>query len=52
MYQLIETEEWQQPFPVIDLQNGWFLKPTSNEEEVEGKLIHLNRQVRLVQAYM
>lgn len=40
VYQLIETEEWQQPFPVIDLQNGWFLKPTSNEEEVEGKLIH------------
>lgn len=40
VYQLIETEEWQQPFPVIDLQNGWFLKPTSNEEEVDGKLIH------------
>jgi ribosomal protein L11 methyltransferase len=39
-YQFHETEEWQQPFPVIPLQNGWYIKPTHSKEEMEGRVIH------------
>ncbi|MGO4886231.1 50S ribosomal protein L11 methyltransferase [Anaerobacillus sp. MEB173] len=41
-YQFIEAQEWQQPFPVIDLNNGWFIKPTQSEEDVDanGNIIH------------
>lgn len=42
LYHLIETEDFQQPFPIIDLENGWYIKPTISEEEVpeEGRVIH------------
>ncbi|WP_377917962.1 50S ribosomal protein L11 methyltransferase [Bacillus songklensis] len=39
-YQFIETQDWQQPFPIINLQNGWYIKPTHTEEEMEGRAIH------------
>jgi ribosomal protein L11 methyltransferase len=39
-YQFIETKDWQKPFPIINLQNGWYIKPTHTEEEIEGRLIH------------
>ncbi|WP_158553421.1 50S ribosomal protein L11 methyltransferase [Peribacillus saganii] len=39
-YKFIETQDWQQPFPVIDLGNGWFIKPTLTQEKVEGRVIH------------
>jgi ribosomal protein L11 methyltransferase len=42
LYHLIETEDFQQPFPIIDLENGWYIKPTISVEEVpkEGRVIH------------
>ena len=36
---LKEDKGWQQPFPVIDLSNGWFIKPTIADEELDGKVI-------------
>ena len=39
-YQLLDTVEWQEPFPVIDLQNGWFIKPVEEEHIPEGRIIH------------
>lgn len=39
-YQFVEAQDWQQPFPIINLQNGWYIKPTHAEEEVEGRVIH------------
>ncbi|HWO95131.1 MAG TPA: 50S ribosomal protein L11 methyltransferase [Bacillus sp. (in: firmicutes)] len=38
-YQFIEMQDWQQPFPIINLQNGWYIKPTHTEEEIEGRVI-------------
>lgn len=38
-YQLIKFDTWQQPFPIIDLQNGWFIVPNSENKEMEGKKI-------------
>ncbi|WP_180954113.1 50S ribosomal protein L11 methyltransferase [Bacillus sp. M6-12] len=39
-YHFIKTQEWQQPFPVIDMKNGWYIKPTHSEEKLEGRVIH------------
>lgn len=40
-YQWLEMQNWQQPFPVIDLKNGWYIHPTHSDEEIEeGKVIH------------
>ena len=39
-YQLLDTVEWQEPFPIIDLQNGWFIKPVQEEQVPAGKIIH------------
>ncbi|WP_180954604.1 50S ribosomal protein L11 methyltransferase [Bacillus sp. V5-8f] len=39
-YEPIEIQDWQQPFPIIDLQNGWKIRPTHSEEEVGGRVIH------------
>lgn len=38
-HQILETQEWQQPFPVINLQNGWYIKPTQADEKIEGRII-------------
>lgn len=38
-YNFIETNDYQQPFPIVDLQNGWFIVPTSEEKPEEGKSI-------------
>ncbi len=39
-YQLLDTVEWQEPFPIIDLQNGWFIKPVQEEQTPSGRIIH------------
>ena len=39
-YQLLDTVEWQEPFPVIDLRNGWFINPVEEEHIPEGNIIH------------
>lgn len=39
-YQLLDTVEWQEPFPIIDLQNGWFIKPVLEEQMPSGRIIH------------
>ena len=39
-YQLLDTVEWQEPFPIIDLQNGWFIKPVQEERMPSGRIIH------------
>ena len=40
-YQLLDVQDWQEPFPVIDLKNGWFIQPTLDTESIiEGKVIH------------
>lgn len=38
-YERNETVDWQQPFPIIDLGNGWFIKPASINEEIAGRVI-------------
>ncbi|WP_158555929.1 50S ribosomal protein L11 methyltransferase [Peribacillus glennii] len=38
-YQFITTQDWQQPFPIIDLQNGWYIKPAHSEEDIQGRVI-------------
>ncbi|WP_428910800.1 50S ribosomal protein L11 methyltransferase [Niallia sp. Krafla_26] len=41
LYQLLDVQDWQQPFPVIDLKNGWFIQPTLSTESIsEGNVIH------------
>ena len=39
-YQLLDTIEWQEPFPIIDLHNGWFIKPVQEEQIPDGRIIH------------
>ncbi len=41
-YQVLDTVEWQEPFPVIDLQNGWFIKPVQEEHTPNGRIIHFD----------
>lgn len=40
-YQLIDNDSWQQPFPIVDLQNGWFIVPNSEKLEQDGKCIFI-----------
>lgn len=38
-YTFITQDNWQQPFPIIDLKNGWFIVPSSENQQIEGKKI-------------
>lgn len=39
-YEQVQHQDWQQPFPTIDLNNGWFIQPPSHDEKLNGKVIY------------
>ena len=40
-YQLLDVQDWQEPFPVINLNNGWFIQPTLDTDSmIDGNVIH------------
>src|SRR5690606_22509677 len=39
-YEQVQNEDWQQPFPTIDLKNGWFIQSPNNDDMLNGKVIY------------